>query len=178
MVRVGQPLRRNRDETVLVHTRRHAKALFWPVVVGFIGIVGAAALLGLMPTAMRTQYWPIVAALAATIVIIGTVVPWLTWFTTTMTITDRRVMLRHGVVVRRGHDIMVDSLVDVSWQAGISDRMMGCGRLILTSASDQMVLNDVPGPRRIADLLAELTDGEYAGYGGYLDDDDISVTAR
>ncbi|MBZ0240287.1 MAG: PH domain-containing protein, partial [Cutibacterium acnes] len=35
MVRVGQPLRHNRNETVLVHTRRHAKALFWPVVMGF-----------------------------------------------------------------------------------------------------------------------------------------------
>ena len=180
MVRIGQPLRRNRDETVLVHTRRHAKSLFWPVVMGFDGVVGAAALLGIMPTDMRTQYWPIVAAIAAVIIIVGTLAPWLKWFTTTMTITDRRVMLRHGVVVRRGHDVMIDSLIDVSWQAGVFDRMMGCGKLILTTPSGQMVLNDVPGVRRVADLFTDLTDGEYGGYSAYLSDDycEESITAR
>ena len=180
MVRIGQPLRRNRDETVLVHTRRHAKSLFWPVVMGFVGVVGAAALLGIMPTDMRTQYWPIVAAIAAVIIIVGTLAPWLKWFTTTMTITDRRVMLRHGVVVRRGHDVMIDSLIDVSWQAGVFDRMMGCGKLILTTPSGQMVLNDVPGVRRVADLFTDLTDGEYGGDSAYLSDDycEESITAR
>ena len=58
MVRVGQPLRRNRDETVLVHSRRHAKALFWPVVMGFVAVIGAAALLGLMTLEIRARYWP------------------------------------------------------------------------------------------------------------------------
>ena len=86
-MRVGQPLRRNRDETVLVHTRRHAKALFWPVVMGFVGVVGSAALLGIMPSDMRAQYWPLVVIIAAAILVVGTLAPWLKWFTTTMTIT-------------------------------------------------------------------------------------------
>ena len=176
MVRVGQPLRHNRNETVLVHTRRHAKALFWPVVMGFVGVVGAAALLGIMPSDMRAQYWPIVVTIAVALIIVGTLSPWLTWFTTTMTITDRRVMLRHGVVVRRGHDVMIDSLIDVSWQATLFDRMMGRGTLILTTPSDQMVLNDVPGARRVVDLFTDLTDN---GYGEYLNDYcEESVTAR
>lgn len=136
MVRVGQPLRRNRDETVLVHSRRHAKALFWPVVMGFVAVA---------------------------LIIVGTIIPWLKWFTTTMTITERRVMLRHGVIVRWGHDVMIDSLVDVSWQADVVDRMMGCGKLILTAPSDQLVLDNVPGARRVADLFADLTDGRYDG---------------
>ncbi|MGK2310118.1 PH domain-containing protein [Cutibacterium sp. V970] len=180
MVRVGQPLRRNHGETVLVHSRRHAKALSWPVVVGFVAVVGAAALLGLMTVEMRAQYWPIVAAIAAALILVGTVVPWLKWFTTTMTVTDRRVMLRHGVVVRRGHDVMIDSLVDVSWQAGVFDRIMGCGKLVLTTPSDQMVLNDVPGARRVADLLADLTDGRYDGdeYGDSFQQQPWEVTAR
>ncbi len=163
MVRVGQPLRRNRDETVLVHSRHHAKALFWPVVMGFVAVIGAAALLGLMTLEIRARYWPIVAVVAVALIIVGTIIPWLKWFTTTMTITERRVMLRHGVIVRRGHDVMIDSLVDVSWQADVVDRMMGCGKLILTTPSDQLVLNDVPGARRVADLFADLTDGRYDG---------------
>ena len=161
MVRVGQPLRRNRDETVLVHSRRHAKALFWPVVMGFVAVIGAAALLGLMTLEIRARYWPIVAVVAVALIIVGTIIPWLKWFTTTMTITERRVMLRHGVIVRRGHDVMIDSLVDVSWQADVVDRMMGCGKLILTAPSDQLVLDNVPGARRVADLFADLTDGRY-----------------
>ena len=109
------------------------------------------------------QYWPIVAIVAVALIIVGTIIPWMKWFTTTMTITDRRVMLRHGVIVRRGHDVMIDSLVDVSWQADVVDRMMGCGKLILTTPSDQLVLDDVPGARRVADLFADLTDGRYDG---------------
>ena len=58
---------------------------------------------------------------------------------------------------------MIDSLVDVSWQADVVDRMMGCGKLILTTPSDQLVLDDVPGARRVADLFADLTDGRYDG---------------
>ncbi|WP_446909793.1 PH domain-containing protein, partial [Klebsiella pneumoniae] len=82
-----------------------------------------------MPSDMRAQYWPIVVTIVVALIIVGTLSPWLTWFTTTMTITDRRVMLRHGVVLRRGHDVMIDSLIDVSWQATLFDRMMGCGTL-------------------------------------------------
>ena len=148
---------------VTVHSRRHAKALFWPVVMGFVAVIGAAALLGLMTLEIRAQYWPIVAIVAVALIIVGTIIPWMKWFTTTMTITDRRVMLRHGVIVRRGHDVMIDSLVDVSWQADVVDRMMGCGKLILTTPSDQLVLDDVPGARRVADLFADLTDGRYDG---------------
>ena len=121
-----------------------------------------------MPSDMRAQYWPLVVIIAAAILVVGTLAPWLKWFTTTMTITDRRVMLRQGVVLRRGHDVMIGSLIDVSWQAGVFDRLMGCGKLILTTPSDQMVLNDVPGTRRVADLFAGLTDN---GYGEYLNDD-------
>ncbi|MDO4413328.1 PH domain-containing protein [Cutibacterium sp.] len=161
MVRVGQALRRNRDETVLVHCHRHAKALFWPVIAGFVAVVGAAALLGLMTVDIRTQYWPMVAIVAAGLIIFGTILPWLVWFTTTMTITNRRVRLRHGVIVRRGHDIMLDSLVDVSWQASVFDRIMGCGKLILTTPSDRMVLNDVPGARRVTDLFTDLAHRRY-----------------
>jgi hypothetical protein len=39
--------------------------------------------------------------------------------------------------------------------------MMGCGTLILTTPSDQMVLNDVPGARRVVDLFTDLTDNGY-----------------
>ena len=86
-------------------------------------------------------------------------------------------MLRQGVVLRRGHDVMIGSLIDVSWQAGVFDRLVGCGKLILTTPSDQMVLNDVPGTRRVADLFAGLTDN---GYGEYLNDDyrEESFTVR
>ena len=127
---------------------------------GFVGVVGAAALLGIMPSDMRAQYWPIVVTIVVALIIVGTLSPWLTWFTTTMTITD----------------VMIDSLIDVSWQATLFDRMMGCGTLILTTPSDQMVLNDVPGARRVVDLFTDLTDN---GYGEYLNDYcEESVTAR
>jgi hypothetical protein len=33
-------------------------------VMGFVGVVGAAALLGIMPSDMRAQYWPIVVTIA------------------------------------------------------------------------------------------------------------------
>ena len=87
MVRVGQPLRHIPNATVRVHPRRHAPALFWPVVMGFVGVVGAAALLGIMPSDMRAQYWPIVVTIAVALIFVGTLAPWLTWLTTTSSIT-------------------------------------------------------------------------------------------
>lgn len=157
MVRSLRGSRRGPDEEVLVRTRRHARVLAGPVLVGFVAVVGAAAALGVMPD--RWQPWGTRAVLiaAAVVVVVWTLLPWLRWATTTLTVTNRRVMTRSGIVVRRGRDVRIDSLVDVSWQAGPLDRLMGCGTLTLTTAVEEpLVLHDVPGARHVVDLFSDL----------------------
>ena len=62
--------------------------------------------------------------------------PFLRWLTTTYTVTDRRLITRTGILSRRGHDIPLARISDVAYEHGLVDRMLGCGTLVVSDASE------------------------------------------
>jgi len=152
----------NEGETVVIHTRTHVKALLlpllWLIVLLAIGIVGQVWLGGTPALIV----W-------ALVVIVGLwLVGWrvLEWATSTYTVTTRRLITRHGVITRRGHDIPLGRISDVAYELGLVDRLLRCGTLIISDASThgQVVLHDIPrveeSQRRINELLNKIHDGE------------------
>jgi uncharacterized membrane protein YdbT with pleckstrin-like domain len=148
----------NEGEHVIVTTHTHAKALLMPA----LWLVLVAALVGYtssMPSGHgRTPALLAIAALGLVLLLWLVVVPFLRWLTTSYTITDRRLITRTGILSRRGHDIPLARVIDVAYEHGLVDRLLGCGTLVLSDASErgQVRLPDIPHVERVHLQLSDL----------------------
>jgi uncharacterized membrane protein YdbT with pleckstrin-like domain len=156
----------NEGEHVVVSTRTHVKALLGPAL--WLILVAAAAGYVSTFTGGAGNAQPLLVAViwvvALAIVVWLVLRPFLAWMTTTYTVTDRRLITRTGVFSRRGHDIPVPRISDVSYEHGLVDRMLGCGTLVISDASERgrVRLPDIPHVEQvqlaISDLLFAHTD--------------------
>lgn len=136
----------NDGEHVILSTRTHVKALLLPAVVLVI-VAGLAGYLSSLPDGEHANTWRIVIwALAALMVLWFVVAPFLQWLVTTYTFTSRRLITRTGVFTRRGHDIPLNRISDISYEKSLLDRLFGCGTLVVSDASElgRVELSDIP----------------------------------
>ena len=75
-------------------------------------------------------------------------------------ITTRRVLVREGVLSRNGIDIPMSRINSVQFRHTLLERVLGCGTLIIESASDEpLEFDDIPDVERVHSLLyAEAAD--------------------
>jgi len=145
----------NSGESVVFTTRTHPKALAVPVLIAVIVLVVAIAISLFVHGYGLLAVW-VIAALAI-LWFTGRAV--LSWLAATYTLTDRRILTRTGILTRRGHDIPLNRISDVSYEKGLFDRILGCGTLVISDASQQgrVALPDVPQVEKrqlqISDLL-------------------------
>lgn len=140
----------NEGEHVILSTRTHVKALLLPAVVLII-VAGLAGYLSSLPNDEHAGAWRIVIWVIAGLMIIWfTVAPFLRWLLTTYTFTSRRLITRTGVFTRRGHDIPLNRISDISYEKSLVDRMFGCGTLVVSDASElgRVELRDIPQVER------------------------------
>lgn len=144
----------NQGEQVVFTTRTHAKKILLPALVAIIVVVIASFL------SMHTSGWlrTVIWIIAAVLIVWFTIVPVLGWFANTYTVTNRRILTRTGVLTRRGHDIPLNRISDVSSEHGLLDRMLGCGTLVISDASTQgrVSLPDVPEVNKRELQISEL----------------------
>ena len=77
--------------------------------------------------------------------------------TSTYTITDRRIITRKGIINKVGHDLPLRRINNVNYERSLTDRMLGCGTLILETAAGQpLILHDVPKVERVHVAITEL----------------------
>ncbi|MGA8247580.1 MAG: PH domain-containing protein [Nocardioides sp.] len=150
-------------ESVVVDTRTHPKALIFPVLILLVTLAVAIFLDRLIGNRVVSL---IVWILAAVVVVWYTLRPFLAWLTSTYTITTKRLITREGVLARRGHDIPLMRISDVAYDMGITDRMLGCGTLVISDASTHgsVRLHDIP---HVEDVQRKLT--ELLGHSGSAD---------
>lgn len=87
-----------------------------------------------------------------TLIVIGLLVlilwvirPFLYWITTLYVFTNRRIITRAGVISKKGRDMPLAKVNNVSFEVSVLGRVLNYGRLEVTSASDEnLVINDVP----------------------------------
>jgi len=158
----------NEGEHVVVSTRTHVKALLVPALwlfviaalagyaTSFTGGAGHAAPL------LRVVIWGIAFVVACWLVF----KPFLAWLTTSYTITDRRLITRTGILSRRGHDIPIARINDVAYEHGLVDRMLGCGTLVISDASERgsVRLHDIPHVEQVHLEISQLLFGHTDGY--------------
>jgi uncharacterized membrane protein YdbT with pleckstrin-like domain len=149
----------NEGESIVVDTRTHPKALLFPLfALVLLLAVGVFVQRAIDQEVITWIVWALVVAAIVWFVLR----PALIWLTATYTITTRRLITRHGVITRKGHDIPLTRVSDVAYERDLIDRMLGCGTLVISDASThgQVALPDIPHieetQRKLNDLLHDL----------------------
>ena len=136
----------NEGEHVVLSTRTHVKALIVPAVV-LIVVAALGGYLTSLPDGTHAATWRWIIWVVAVLLILWFVVrPFLNWLLTTYTFTNRRLITRTGILTRRGHDIPLNRISDISYEKGLVDRIFGCGTLVISDASEEgrVRLDDIP----------------------------------
>ena len=74
------------------------------------------------------------------------------WATTLYVFTNRRIITRTGFVARRGRDMPLSRVNDVSFNHTVLERIFNCGTLVVESAGErgQLQIDNVPDAGRRA----------------------------
>jgi uncharacterized membrane protein YdbT with pleckstrin-like domain len=142
-------------EQVVVHRHPHWRMLVVPVLVLLL-VVGGTSFLAALVSAQSWAVWAWIGLAAAGLALIGrfTVFPVMRWRTTHFVVTNRRVLVREGVLTRHGMDIPLRRISSVQVRNSLLERMLGSGTLVIESDSDESLeFDDVPGVRRVHALL-------------------------
>lgn len=129
------------DEELILHTHPHWKMLFWPIVT-LIVVTAVAGFLGGLVWRTADESWRSIALLAVLVVWLlvlawRSIAPIVTWKSTHFIVTDRRVLVREGVMTHTGIDIPMSRISSVQFRHGLVDRMFGTGELIIGSSSEE-----------------------------------------
>lgn len=139
-------------EVIEFEMKPHWRALIFPVlwllITVFVGVWLYASLGswswsagGLVETIGRGA----IIVVGLIILVMRVVRPFLYWVTTQYVFTNRRIITRAGVISKKGRDMPLAKVNNVSFEVGILGRILNYGRLEVTSASDEnLVIDDVP----------------------------------
>ncbi|HIV56350.1 MAG TPA: PH domain-containing protein [Candidatus Stackebrandtia faecavium] len=150
-------------EEVALHMHPHWKELIAPVLwFVLVAVLGSVAFF-LMPESAET--WVTIAkiaivALTVIVIVWVSVIPWISWSSTHYVFTTHRVLLRTGVITRKGRDIPYARINDVSFEQTVAQRMFRLGTLMIQSASEQgaVIFNDMPKVEMVQSTLYKLVE--------------------
>src|SRR5579875_627214 len=137
----------NEGEQVVVDVRPHVWMLAGPIALLALVVAGsvAAAAIG-VPAVVA---WILVGLLA--LALVHLLARYVVWRTTSLVVTNLRLVHRSGVIARRGREIPLAQLSDIFYRQGLWDRLIRAGDLVLESAgrdSDE-VIPAVPRPATV-----------------------------
>jgi uncharacterized membrane protein YdbT with pleckstrin-like domain len=164
------------DEEVVRHLHPHWLTLFWPVVWLLVVVGGASFGMAVVPAGRQQGVFRmLVLALALVLLLTVVLVPVLRWRTTHYVITTHRLLFREGILARRGRDIGLSRITDVSYRQSLWERIINSGTLTIESAGEggATVLKQIPDSEGVQQLLnlmveedADRRAQESAGYVG------------
>jgi uncharacterized membrane protein YdbT with pleckstrin-like domain len=142
-------------EHVVIHKHPHWKMLIFPVFWLLVVVALGAYLAGLVgDQSWATIAWIVLAVVGVVLVLWLTLAPVVRWRTTHFIITSDRVMYREGVFKRTGLDIPLARVNSVRFEHSLVDRVLGCGTLIIESASDEpLEFDDIPSVEKVHTML-------------------------
>jgi membrane protein YdbS with pleckstrin-like domain len=157
-------------ESIVLDMRTHWKALAEPLaLLVFLAAVTWLAWWLARDSDYATWVLLIVGGLALVATALFVVIPIWRWNSSRYVFTNRRVSHRTGILTKRGRDIPLYRINDVSIEKGPIDRIFGCGTLIISDATDKagMELSDVPRVEsvqvQLQNLLYQTDDGSDDG---------------
>jgi uncharacterized membrane protein YdbT with pleckstrin-like domain len=150
-------------ETAVAIVHPHWKVLLRPFALAVLIVAVVLVALVVIPFGGAA---PIAALVLGGVAIVGVMwslmMPLLRWRTTTYELTTRRLRVRTGIIARRGKDIPLSRISDVSYVARISDRILGSGTLVVESPGEhgQERLTEIPHVVHLQSTLFQLIEEE------------------
>jgi uncharacterized membrane protein YdbT with pleckstrin-like domain len=155
------------DEKIIVEFHPHWSTLVATIFWAIVTVVVAGVVIFFIPSGgAQTLIRLIVGAVGVVAILVVGLLPFLRWATTSYTLTNRRFVMRHGILSRSGRDIPLTRVNDVSFQHSLIQRMLGTGTLIVESGGEhgQLVLKSIPRVEYVQNqlyrIVEELTDGD------------------
>ena len=144
-------------EGLVFELREHWFILVWPAVLLVVTTGIAAFLAGTVPdSGARTTLRLIITATAAAIVLRWSVWPFLTWYGHSWVLTTRRLIVRHGVLSRKGLDVPLARVIGTSATRTLLQRLFRSGRLTVSTAGPHgdLVVHNTPMLAEVQKVLA------------------------
>ncbi len=144
----------NDYETVVLDLHPHWWFFGWPAVTTgatiILSLVVRAQLDGAAESALS---YLLLAALILSVAWL--IVRLLDWRTTYFVVTSHRLIFRRGLLSRSGIEIPLEKVNNVNFHQTIAERILGCGDLIIESASEsgQSRFTDVVNPDRVQGII-------------------------
>lgn len=123
------------DEEIVYEMRPHWRALVGPILV-FLVTLGVGGFLLAKSGDLAFVRW-IVLIVAAIALFWWVLRPLAYWWTTTYVITNRRIIVRYGLIARNGRDMPLSRVNDVSFSHTVLDQLLNCGTLTVESAGEK-----------------------------------------
>jgi membrane protein YdbS with pleckstrin-like domain len=140
-----------RDETVLLRLRPH-----WRVLVGAVVWAMLLAAIAGAAVAALERPWETVVVGAAALAWLGVGLrPTWRWWSTRWVLTERRLLIRHGLVVGSRVEIPLERIVDVGVSQTLGQRLLRSGTVALELPGTAHELRDVPDPARMQRILLD-----------------------
>lgn len=141
-------------ERVIVLLRAHARALVLPVLV-LLAVSGGAV----YGAAVLAELWLriLIIAAGAVALLLLVLAPYVRWLASHVLITTRRIVIRHGLVVRTRQEVLHSRSYDVALRQSGLQRLFRSGDILLNTGLDRpVVLRDLPRAALVQEALTDL----------------------
>ena len=140
-------------ERIEMEMRPHWRALLVPglVLLGIIiGLIVLFSLLGGWDGFVGSISKTALVIVAVFLFAVFVIRPFLYWITTQYVFTNRRIIVRSGLVSKHGKDMPLSKVNNVSFDISVPGRIMNYGTLTIDSASDEaLIIDGVPNVEQI-----------------------------
>jgi uncharacterized membrane protein YdbT with pleckstrin-like domain len=141
----------NEGEQVILDLRPH-----WSYFLGHAAVL-LLALIAFVAVAVAISHDVLTLGVGAVVLIAlaWLVARYLSWTTTEFVVTSDRLILRSGVVSKRGMEIPLERVNTVFFSQKLRERLFGFGDLVVESGGErgQQVINNVPHPERVQSVI-------------------------
>jgi uncharacterized membrane protein YdbT with pleckstrin-like domain len=151
-------------ERIEFEMRQHWRALITPAIVLVLTIAVGTYLATILPDGDLGTWTGWGLLIIVLIVLVTYVVkPFLGWMTTQYVFTDRRIITRTGILARSGRDMALSKVNDVSFDYNVLERILNCGTLKVSSASDDdLVISNLPHVEEVQREINRLREADDA----------------
>ena len=146
------------DEEVVVELRPHWAFLGRPLVVAVAVVVLAIAVAVNFPNASVVVLYVLLALVTGSALwLAGRLVR---WFASSFVVTNTRIIQRTGVLSRRGLELRLERVNQLSYHQSIPDRILRTGELQVEMGGDTglLVFDHVPRPAAVQSVITEQID--------------------
>ncbi|WP_447912449.1 PH domain-containing protein [Microbacterium phyllosphaerae] len=141
------------EELLIARFRAHARRLFWSALVLIAAFGATAYFYDNLPSPFEN--WMLLAG-AGVLVLLLVVVPYVVWYSRSVTVTTRRVIVNHGIGARNRQEMSHARGYTIGVRRGVLQRMWGVGTITLSNGVDAPLrLANVPNVTLVHETLAD-----------------------